>query len=238
MLESKEIVMSFNGKLAVNGVSLQMEPGHVYAMLGPNGSGKTTWMKLAVGLLKPTAGEMLWNGAPVGIGSRREIAYMPTEPYFYGWMRVRDVGRYYADFFEDFRPEKFAELLERMELTPEMKVKTLSSGMTAKLKVAAALARHARVYLLDEPFNGIDLLARDQIAKAIVEAADAETVLALSSHLVEELETLADRVVFLSEGKLIESADVEEMRERTGLSLADRYRKIYGLPETGKEALA
>ena len=188
-------------------------------------------MKLAAGLLRPDEGEMRWNGLPVGIQSRREVAYMATEPYFYHWMSVRDVSRYYEDFFEDYDPARFDALLKRMELTEKQKVKNLSSGMTAKLKAAVTLARRAKAYLLDEPFNGIDLLAREEIANMVREAAGPETILVLSSHLVEEMETLVDRAVYVSEGRLIEVADLAEMRERTGLSMADRYRQIYGRRE-------
>ncbi len=227
MLESRHVTMRFGSTAALRDVTLRLEPGHIYAMLGPNGSGKTTWMKLATGLLHPTEGEMLWNGEAVGMDSRRTVAYMSTEPFFYPWMTVKSVGRYYADFFDDFDPARYEELLARMELTPEMKVKALSSGMTAKLKVAVTLARRAKVLLLDEPFNGIDLLARDRIAKSIVEAAAGDVILVLSSHLVEEMESIADRAVFLRRGELIEACDLEEMRLRTGLSMADRYREVY-----------
>ncbi len=228
MLESREIVKRFGAKAAVDGVSLRLEPGHVYAMLGPNGSGKTTWMKMAAGLIKPTSGEMLFEGRAVGIDSRRHIAYMSTEPYFYTWMTVKDVGQYYRDFFEDFSYDRYATLLKRMALSEDMKTRTLSSGMMAKLKIAVTLSRDAKVFLLDEPFNGIDLLARDEIRACILERADESRVLLLSSHLVEEMEAIADRAVFIKEGRIAEERDVDDMRGEEGTSMADRYRAIYG----------
>ena len=227
MLESKEITMNFGSKTALGHVSLRLEPGHIYALLGPNGSGKTTWMKLATGLLKPTSGEMLFNDRPVDIESRKHIAYMSTEPYFYTWMSVADVGRYYRDFFEDYDPQRYAELLDRMELTEKMKTRELSSGMMAKLKVAVTLARQAQVYLLDEPFNGIDLLARDEIMKAILEATGKDRIMVMSSHLVEEMESTADWAVFIRDGKLAQACDLEQLRMETGKSMAERYREIY-----------
>ncbi len=228
MLESKSITKKFGSKTAVDRISLRLEPGHVYAMLGPNGSGKTTWMKMAAGLIKPTEGEMLFNGHPVGIDSRKSIAYMSTEPYFYTWMSIRDVGKYYADFFADFSSSTYANLLADMELEEQMKVRTLSSGMMAKLKIAVTMARDAMVYMLDEPFNGIDLLARDEIRKSILERAESNKILLLSSHLVEEMEAIADRAVYIREGHLADQIDLEELRERHGISMADRYREIYG----------
>ena len=231
MITSKQLTRKFGSKTAVNAVDLELEPGHVYAMLGPNGSGKTTWMKMAAGLMKPTSGEILFNGAPVGIESRRHVAYMSTEPYFYAWMSVKDVGKYYQDFFEDFSPAKYEELLRYMELEPGMKTRTLSSGMMAKLKIAVTMARNAQVYMLDEPFNGIDLLARDEIRKCILQEATPDKLLILSSHLVEEMEAVADRAVFIRNGNLVEVRDLEEMRETDNVSMADRYREIYGHTE-------
>jgi len=228
MLESINVTKTFGRKTAVDHVSVRFEPGHVYALLGPNGSGKTTWMKMAAGLSKPTSGEMLFNGSPVGIESRRKIAYMSTEPYFYDWMTVRDIGKYYGDFFEDFSADRYRELLKRMELEEEPKAKTFSSGMMAKLKIAVTLARDADVYMLDEPFNGIDLLARDEIRTSILERFAEKKILLMSSHLVEEMEAIADQAAFLKNGKLIEQVDLETMRNERGVSMADRYREIFG----------
>ncbi len=231
MLESKELTKVFGSKTAVDHVSMKLEKGHVYAMLGPNGSGKTTWMKMAAGLIKPTSGEVLFEGTPVSIESRKHVAYMSTEPYFYAWMTVKDVGKYYEDFFEDFSYDRYLELLRQMELTEEMKIKTLSSGMMAKLKIAVTMARDARAYMLDEPFNGIDLLARDEIRACILQYATENKLLLMSSHLVEEMEAVADRAVFIKEGRLVENVDLETMRAEMGVSMADRYRQIYGHTE-------
>ena len=231
MLESKELTKKYGAKTAVDCVSLSMEPGHIYAMLGPNGSGKTTWMKMAAGLVKPTSGTVLFNGTPVGIESRKDVAYMSTEPYFYDWMNIEDAGKYYQDFFEDFSMERFLRMLHDMGLNEKDKIRTLSSGMVAKMKIALTLARDAKVYMLDEPFNGIDLLARDEIRPAILSAAVPEKLLLLSSHLVEEMEAIADRAVFIKEGRLAEEDDLEELRDSRGVSMADRYRAIYGRVE-------
>ena len=231
MLKSVELTKKFGSKTAVDHISAELESGHIYAMLGPNGSGKTTWMKMAAGLMKPTSGTVTFNGMPVGKESRRHVAYMSTEPYFYSWMTVRDVGNYYEDFFDDFSMDKYRTLLSRMELDEALKTKTLSSGMAAKLKIAVTMARDADVYMLDEPFNGIDLLARDDIRSCILEEASEKKLLLLSSHLVEEMEAIADRTFFIKLGKLIEIRDLSEMRDVSHISMADRYREIYGHTE-------
>ena len=228
MLESREVTKKYGGKSAVDHVSLKLEEGLVYAMLGPNGSGKTTWMKMAAGLVKPSSGEILYENGPIGIESKKEVAYMSTEPYFYNWMTVADVGKYYRDFFEDFSMEKYQEMIARMELTEDMKAKKLSSGMMAKLKIAVTMARKAKVYLLDEPLNGIDLLARDEIMRTILEAVDPDVTLVISSHLVDELERVADAAIFMKEGHLIRQCMVEELRISQHKSVVDLYREIYG----------
>ena len=228
MLECREITKMYGRKTAVDRVSLQFEPGKIYAMLGPNGSGTTTLMKMAVGLVKPNSGAFYYNGNPVGQESRREVAYMSTEPYFYNWMTVKNVGQYYGDFFGDFSSERYAQLIHRMELSPDMKAKNLSSGMMAKLKIAVTMARNAKVYLLDEPLNGIDLLARDEIMTSILEAAAPDVSLVVSSHLVDELERIVDTAIFMKESHLIEVCGVEDLRIQRGRSVADRYREIYG----------
>jgi len=228
MLESKELTKKFGAKTAVDHISLKLEKGHIYGMLGPNGSGKTTWMKMAAGLIKPTEGEVFYEGRPVGLHSRADIAYASTEPYFYSWMTIRDAGRYYEDFFKDFSMEEFRRLLREMGLDEKSKITGLSTGMTAKMKIAVNLARDAKVYMLDEPFNGIDLLARDDIRASVLKAATPDKLLLISSHLVEEMEAIADRAVFISEGRLVEVRDIREMEQRDGITLTDRYRQVFG----------
>jgi ABC-2 type transport system ATP-binding protein len=146
-------------------------------------------------------------------------------------MTVKDVGKYYQDFFEDFSYDRYLALLKKMDLTEEMKTKSLSSGMMAKLKIAVTMARDALVYMLDEPFNGIDLLARDEIRSCILQYATEDKLLLLSSHLVEEMEMVADRALYIKEGRLAECVDLETMRTEQGVSMADRYRQIYGHTE-------
>ena len=228
MLESKNVTKKFGSVTAVNEVSLRLEKGHIYGMLGPNGSGKTTWMKMAAGLIKPTSGIVEYEGEAVSLKSRAKVAYASTEPYFYSWMTVKGAGKYYADFFEDFRQERYEELLKRMGIDQESKITSLSTGMTAKMKVAVNLARDAKVYMLDEPFNGIDLLARDDIREAIRDVAKEDRVVIISSHLVEELEAIIDTAVFIREGHLVEVRNLREMEEIDGVSLTDRYRQVFG----------
>ncbi|MGN0204753.1 MAG: ATP-binding cassette domain-containing protein [Coprococcus sp.] len=227
MLDSINIVKRYGSRAAVNELTMTIEEGHIYGLLGPNGSGKSTWMKIAAGLVVPDRGQITLDGVKIGASTKKRIAYMPTEPFFYSYMKIKDVGKYYRDFFDDFDQERFAQLIQRMELDSGMKIKSLSSGMMAKLKIAATLSRHAQVYLLDEPLNGIDLLARDEIVRTILECTDDRSALVISSHLVEELEKIIDSVIFLKEGHLVLTGDVEGIRQERGESIVDLYREIY-----------
>ena len=228
MLESSAITKRYGAMTALDRVTLCLEPGHSYAMLGPNGSGKTTWMKLAADLLLPTEGAMLLDGEPVSRQTRSRVAYMSTENFLYTWMTVRDVGLYFKRFFPDYELDFFERAIAFMELKPGLKMRALSSGMMAKLKVAATLARRVEVFLFDEPFNGIDLIARDDIAAMIRSRLTPGTVMVLSSHLVEELEAVTDRAVFMRGGKVLAVTGNEELRAR-GIGMADAYREVYGM---------
>lgn len=228
MLDCVNIEKRYGGKFAVNGVSVRIEDTHIYGLLGPNGSGKSTWMKMAAGLIVPDDGQMTLDGIKIGAETKRHIAYMPTEGYFYSYMKIKDVGRYYQDFFDDFDAQQFEKLIADMDLEMNMKVRNLSSGMMAKLKIAVTMARSAKIYLLDEPLNGIDLLARDQIMTSILEAADKDVTLVVSSHLVDELERVVDAAIFMKEGQLVEQCMVEDLRMNRNKSVVDLYREIYG----------
>jgi len=227
ILQSNHLIKKYMTKTAVKGISLEFEEGKIYALLGPNGSGKTTYMKMIAGLVKPTQGTVTYNGEAIGVESKKKIAYMSTEPFFYSYMNIKDVADYYEDFFEDFDRKRYEELIARMELDMKDKAKSLSSGMAAKLKIAATLARKAHVYMLDEPLNGIDIIARDKIMSTILEVAREDSTILISSHLVDELEKIIDNAVFIKDGSVILSGEAEELRETHKKSIVEMYKAIY-----------
>lgn len=227
MVEAKMVGKRYMRKQAVKDVSLVLEDGKIYALLGPNGSGKTTFMKMVAGLVKPTSGAIYYNNGEIGVESKKKVAYMSTEPFFYSYMTVKDVGKYYADFFDDFSMKRYEELISRMDLHMEDKAKELSSGLAAKLKIAATLARDAQLYMLDEPLNGVDIIAREQVLHTIVECATEGKTLIISSHLVDELEAIVDSVVFMKQGSVVLSGEAEEVRVERGKSIVDLYKEIY-----------
>ena len=228
MLKCNNLVKKYMQVTAVDGLNLEICPGKIYALLGPNGSGKSTLMKMIGGLTKPSSGSITLDGEPLNHKTKAKIAYMPTEAYFYNYMSCRDIGKYYQDFFRDFSYDKYIKLLADMDLKENLKAKEMSSGMMAKLKIAVTMARQAKVYLLDEPLNGIDLLARDQIMTSILEAVDDDVTLVISSHLVDELEKIVDTAIFIKESHLVAMCEAETLRMEEGKSIVDKYREIYG----------
>lgn len=227
MLKFEHVTKVYGGRKALDDLMISFLPGHVYALVGPNGSGKSTLMKAAAGLVKPSTGRITRFDVPIGVETKKHIAYMCTEPFYYDYMRIADVAQFYADFFDDFDTAKFASLLEFMGLAPQMKVKSLSSGMAAKLIISATLARNAAVCMLDEPLNGIDLLRRDQIIQSILRAANPNATILISSHLFNELEPIVDHIVMMGNGALLLESELEEIRTRYGKSISDLYREYY-----------
>lgn len=226
MLEIKNLTRKYLTRAAVDGVTLTVEPGKTYALLGPNGSGKTTLMKMIAGLTKPTSGEILFDGEAVGVSTKAKIAYMPTENYFYNYMSIADAGRYYADFFKDFDSEKFERMLQRMDLNAKDKIRQLSSGMAAKLRLALTLCRDAELMMFDEPLNGVDILTRAQVVNEIVENRASGRSMIISTHLVDELDPYIDYAIYMKHGVIEKMGSREELcREDT---LTGLYLRIYG----------
>ncbi len=228
MLECIDVVKDYSAVRAVDSVNVKIEPGRIYAMLGPNGSGKTTLMKMIVGLIKPTRGEILLDGVPIGRTTKADICYMPTENYFYSYMKVDDVAEFYEDFYKDFDRSVFYTMLDKMDLYFMGKVKEMSTGMLAKLKVAVAMSRNSKIIMLDEPLNGIDLIARDYVTRAILDRINGDKTVIVSSHLVDELDPVVTGALFMKNGKMVLAGDSDVLRRESGKNLVELYRSIYG----------
>lgn len=226
-LSTTNLTKRYGRESAVDSVTIALEPGRIYGLLGPNGSGKSTLMKLAAGLVHPTSGQVSVLGEPVGAKTRAHVAYMPTEPYFYPYMTVRQVGAFHADFYTDFSARRFDDLTARMGLAMRMKVSALSSGMAAKLKLAAAASRGAQLIMLDEPMGGIDLIARDAILSAVIGLADENNTVLISSHLIDVMESLLDDVILLKQGRVVMQGSAETLRAEAHKSIVDIYREVF-----------
>ena len=226
MLELKNVTKRYLRRAALEDVSLNIDAGRTCLLLGPNGSGKTTMMKLIVGLTRPTEGTITLDGTPIGAATKATVAYMPTENYFYNYMTIRDAGKYYADFFRDFDINRFRRMLSDMELDEADRIRQLSSGMAAKLRLSLALSRDASLMMFDEPLNGVDILTRTQTIDAILAGRETGRTMLISTHLVDELEDVVDYTVFLKKGKLVMAGEKREIC--AGRTLKDLYIEVYG----------
>ena len=227
MLQCQNVMKKYGKKAAVANITTNIVPGKIYALLGSNGSGKTTFMKMVAGLVKPTSGTITFNGMPIGEESKKYIAYMPTESFYYSYMTCKDAGKFYKDFYEDFDENKYYYLLNEMNLDPDMKVSKMSSGITAKAKLALTLSRNSSIIMLDEPLNGIDIIAREKVIDTVLKNASPNNAIVMSSHLVDELEKIIDYAIFVRQGEVVMQGDAEELRTRNGMSIVDMYKEIY-----------
>ena len=236
MLTFTKVTKGYGSKKALNDVSFNFEPNRIYALVGPNGTGKSTLMKSAAGIVKPNKGIITYNGEEIGTRTKAKIAYMSTEPFYYEFMTIKQVKKFHMDFYDDFDPAAFDRNLAFMQLTPDLRVKGLSSGMAAKLKIAVTVSRKAEVIMLDEPLNGIDLIGRDQIINAIKQMIAPGSCVIVSSHLFDELENVVTDVVFMLDGKIILSGNLEQVEAEKGMKMTDIYRATYGgmLYESGQ----
>ena len=225
-LRIDNLTQRYRGVTALKGVNAQLRGGDTCLLLGPNGSGKTTLMKLVAGIASPSSGEITLDGMPIGPKTKARIAYMPTENYFYNYMSVRDAGKYYADFFADFDRAAYEARIERAELDPRASIRTLSSGMSAKLRLSLILSRDAQVMMFDEPINGVDMLTRDWVLDEIAARRAPDRILLISTHLVEQAERLANCALFLRRGELVRGGAMNELCREARLE--DLYREVYG----------
>lgn len=218
----------YMSKKALIDFSQNFEEGKIYGLLGPNGSGKTTLMKIIADLHKQSSGEVLIDGEIPSHRTRANVAFMPTENFIYGWMRVGEAVRFYADMYADFDLVKANELISFMELDSKQKVSSLSTGQKARLKITLTISRKSKIYMLDEPLNGLDPISRTKIKECIIDQFDAEGVMLISTHLVNEIEQILDEVIFLNHGEVVLRGETETLRRDKGKSLEDIYREVYG----------
>ncbi|GGG89186.1 ABC transporter ATP-binding protein [Paenibacillus radicis (ex Gao et al. 2016)] len=212
---------------ALHNVSFDLQAGKVVGLLGSNGSGKSTIMKMAAGLLQPTSGTVSVTGIPVGTASKAVTSFMPDRPMTESWMRVKDAVLFYQDFFSDFDKVKATEMLRFMNVNEDERVGALSKGMSERLHLSLALSRNAKLYLLDEPIGGVDLVARDKILDAILQYYSEESCLVVSTHLVSDIERIFDEVVFIRNGSVVLHEEVETIRMKYGKSVEEKFKEVY-----------
>lgn len=208
--------------------NLTVPSGRIVGLLGPNGCGKSTLIKLITGILQPNGGEILVGGEPLGEKTRAMISYLPERTYFDSWMRVDDLISYFDEFYADFDKIRAYKLLQALDIDTHAKLKTLSKGTKEKVQLVMVMSRRAKLYLLDEPIAGVDPAAREYILSTIVSNYDSEATIIITTHLITDVEQVLDDYVFLSyNGRIMSAGSVEEARAESGKSLDEMFREVF-----------
>lgn len=223
----KDLSKNYGSVTALNSINFTLESGKIVGLLGPNGSGKTTFIKLLNGLLTPTKGEILIDGHSVGVQTKKLVAYLPDNSYLNTWMTVKQIVAYFADFYEDFRPEVAYEMLARLGIAPGSKLKTLSKGNKEKVCLILVMSRNARLYVLDEPIAGVDPATRDYVISTIINHYNPQATVLISTHLIADIEQVLDEVIFLKNGNLVLHKTVDDIRTEYGKSVDELFREVF-----------
>lgn len=213
--------------LALDNVSFTLESGKIVGLLGPNGSGKTTLIKLINGLLTPTKGEVLVCGEQPGPATKAQVSYLPDSIYLNSWMTVKQIVNYFQDFYEDFRPFLAYEMLEKLGITPNRRLKALSKGNKEKVCLILAMSRNAKLYVLDEPIAGVDPAARDYVISTILNSHNPDATVLISTHLISDIEQILDEVLFIQNGHLLLQKSAHEIREEEGKTVDGLFREVF-----------
>ena len=227
ILRCTDVSKRYGRVQALDNISLTLTNGKIVGLLGPNGSGKTTLIKLINGLLTPDSGELAVCGEKIGPASKALVAYLPDNIYLNSWMTVKQIVAYFQDFYPDFRPFLAYEMLEKLGISPNKRLKTLSKGNKEKVCLILTMSRNAQLYVLDEPIAGVDPAARDYVISTIINNYNPQATVLISTHLISDIEQILDEVVFIQNGHIILQKTVDDIREEHGKSVDGLFREVF-----------
>lgn len=227
MIELKNITKKYLKNIALDSISLAFPKGKIIGLIGGNGSGKTTVLKVIAGLIKPSAGIVTINGGKVNRRSSQIVSFLSEADAYYSFYNVKETIDFYASQFKDFNKKKAIEMLEFMRLNPKQRVRDLSKGNRGRLKIVLSLSREVPVILMDEPLSGLDPLVRESIVKGLISFIDmSKQTVIIATHEIKEIEALLDMVAIIDHGKIIKFLEVEDIRQNERLSLVDWLKKF------------
>jgi ABC-2 type transport system ATP-binding protein len=227
LLKCDRLTKNYGGLVALNDINLTVSSGKIIGLLGPNGSGKTTLIKIINGLLTPTQGNVYINGITPGVETKKQVAYLPDNSYLNSWMTVEQIVNMFTDFYADFRPELAFEMLKKLGITPDKKLKNLSKGNKEKVCLILVMSRNALLYILDEPIAGVDPATRDYVISTIINNYNPEASVIISTHLISDIEQVLDEVIFINQGNIVLHKTVDEIREENAKSVDELFREVF-----------
>jgi len=226
-IEIRNLTKTFGDLMALDDVTVSLEQGQIVGLLGPNGSGKTTLIKILNGLLQPTSGSVTINGSAPGVETKKAVAYLPDRNALPDYMTASQLMDIYEDFFEDFDRSKAEAMVDDLGISRKQPMKKMSKGTKEKLQLCLVMARQADVYLLDEPIGGVDPATRDYILRTIISNYNENAVVLISTHLISDVESVLDDVVFIQNGRIVLHKAADDIREETGESVDKLFREVF-----------
>lgn len=227
LIKCEGLVKKYGSMTALSNFSIEIPEGRIIGILGPNGSGKTTFIKSLCGVLTPEAGTIRIDGKEVGIESKKVVSYLPERPYFSSAIRVKDTLDFFEDFYEDFDRKAALQMLSSLQIGLKSKIGSLSKGTREKLQLVLVMSRRAKIYLLDEPIGGVDPAARDFILKTILTNYSEDASVLISTHLISDVEKVLDDVIFIKQGRLVLHKSVDEIRSEEKKSVDMLFREVF-----------
>lgn len=227
MLEIKNLSIAYKNKLVLDKLNLYFKKGEIVGLLGPNGSGKTTLLRILAGLEKNYKGEVKIGGENPGYLTKSFVSYQPDHLPLDKSYNLIQISNLYDEFFEDFSKEKFEKIIRDFKLDMKMKIKNMSKGMKDKVQIALSLSRKSDLYLLDEPMSGIDPASRKKIMDVIIDNFDSEGLMIISTHLISQIERLLDKVVFISDGKIILEENIDDLRQNHKMGVEEYFEEVF-----------
>ena len=227
LLECINLNKSFGNKKILNDINITIPRGKIIGLLGKNGTGKSTLIKLINDLLTPSSGKILVNGKEVGVDSKKIISYLPERTYLDKTMTVDMVIEYFEDFYDNFDSKKARKLLKDLDLDTSQKLSKMSKGMQEKVQLVLVMSREASLYILDEPLGGVDPATRDYILDTILTNFNEDASVIISTHLISDVEKILDEVIFIDKGKIILQSDSDELRKKENGSIDEIFRRMF-----------
>ncbi|HFJ9279659.1 ABC transporter ATP-binding protein [Bacillus anthracis] len=227
LLKIENLWKRYNLKTVLQDLSVTISEGKIIGLVGDNGSGKTTLLKMIAGLRYPSKGTVTIEGQKVGIETKKTVSFMPDSPVFDEWMTIKDAVVFYRDFYSDFDFHQAMDLIAEFKMPLEEHIVALSKGGVEKLQLILTFSRKAKLYILDEPLGGIDLVSRKHVLDLILKFYREDCTILISTHLIEEIENIFDEVIFLKDGTIILHENVEEIRFHHGKAVHELFREVF-----------